>query len=348
MDASRRDTLQAHFASPNAVSRPILTSMNGDNSWLISFPRPSADRAARAYYHVVFEPWLAGPVTLLTSWIIGVALTAPPKISSIEDIEGAIRQIEEAAGTVIPAADTQSEGKYTGGIDSIMLGFHYDDHTNQATLQQFNENIPVIATPEAAGIVKSWGHFKTITTIQSLAPSAESWRDAALHPGSPVPSWLTPIRLPGPAVLNFGLAIIWTHATDDGGEVHEVIFNSPHGTRLDGGPIQAFLKAEPRTKKLAMLHGLKESHTAAIQTTYGVKGGLALYRRLGGVKYWVLSHNSTLKYSGIFMWLSWTVDTRRTMDWALEEEGKTKGDGEGELDRPDLVEVDNGGCFVLA
>lgn len=127
--------------------------------------------------------------------------------------------------------------------------------------------------------------FHNVVLIHDLPASATSWRDLALHPGGGLPRWITPIRLSGHSELNFCLAIVWTHVDGAGAEIHEALLNSPHGTRLDSGPLQAFLDAEPATKKLAMLHGLKESHTFGYKTTLGAKGGLALYRRIGEAKY---------------------------------------------------------------
>lgn len=92
-----------------------------------------------------------------------------------------------------------------------------------------------------------------------------------------------------------------------------------------------------------MLHGLKESRTAGMMTTLGVKGGLAFYRRTGAPKYWILSHHSTLFYRGIFMRLSWTTDTHRTVSWALKEEAKARDrPTAGEPERPNVVQVENG------
>ncbi|KAH6887420.1 hypothetical protein B0T10DRAFT_70985 [Thelonectria olida] len=350
MDKKRQLTLEEYFASPDVPLRPIMTSLNGDNSWLLSFPRPPPDRLAlgKAFYHVVFEPWLAGSTSMLSSWVIWISLSAKPDVSDPEAIEGVIRQIEALAATGISVNDSQEEssGDYTGDIDAILLGFHYLDHLHEPTLRLFNKNIPVIAIPEAVDIVKPWGHFESISTIKNFDPSFTSWQDSGLHPGEPLPSWLTPIRMPGHHELNYCLALVWSHADDSGEEVHEVMFQSPHGTRLDEGPLQAFLDSEPKTEKLAMLHGLKESYTAGMITTLGAKGGLAFYRRIGGAKYWILSHHSTLLYGGIFMRLSWTNDIHRTMDWALGEESKAGGQ-KADLDRPNMVQVENGGCVVL-
>ncbi|KAM5342773.1 hypothetical protein ACJ41O_013739 [Fusarium nematophilum] len=350
MAKTRRQILQEHFAGPENPLRPILTSLNGDNSWLMSFPRPQSEQVSvgKAFYHVVFEPWLKGSTSVFSPWLVKLTMSADPAIPDPEAIQGVIQEIEDAAADhMSPSGQERSKQGASGpGVDAILLGFHFSDHLHEATLRLFDPSIPVIASPEAAGIVRPWNHFKTIKLIQDLGPSAESWRSPELHPGDPLPSWLTPIRLPGHAVLNYCLAIVWTHPTDTGDEAHEVILQSPHGTRLGQGPLDAFLNAHPKTAKLAMLHGLKESHTFGSQTTLGARGGLAFYRKVGGVKHWVVSHNSRLLYEGFIMWLSWTNDTGRTLEWSLEEERKNS-DGTEEREVPNVVQVDNGGLVVL-
>ena len=128
--------------------------------------------------------------------------------------------------------------------------------------------------------------------IADFSPEAKTWNTPALHPGA-LPKWLTPIRLTGHHELNYCLALIWTHTTGAGSsETHGTNFQSPYGVRLDQGPLQAFLDAEPKTEKLALFHGLKESQAGGSKNTYGAEAGLALYRHVGGTKYWVVSHNS--------------------------------------------------------
>lgn len=353
MSERRRRVLQAQLSSADKQPRPVLTSLNGDNSWLMSFPRPETERAAagKVFYHVVFEPWLKGPTSILSSWFISISLSSSPGIPDAEAVKGVVREIEDAAAIHLPqsgdaSAKAPKEESDSGGIDAILLGFHFADHIHEATLRTFSKDIPVIATPEAANTVRPWGHFETIKLIKDLEPSTKSWRTPELHPGEPLPSWLTPIRLPGFSVINFCLAIVWTHPTDDEGEVHEVILSSPHGTRFEGS-LETFRNAEPKTKILAMLHGLKESHTFGSLTTLGAKGGLEIYRKVGGVKYWLLTHHSKLLYGGIFIYLSWTRDTHRTVSWMMEEEQKADPDS-AQKEKPNVVEVDNGGSFVLA
>ncbi|KIW97777.1 uncharacterized protein Z519_01361 [Cladophialophora bantiana CBS 173.52] len=354
MEAAREKTLQTHFASP-APNRPIITSLNGDNSWLLSFPRPSADRATtgRAYYHIVFEPWLNGPTSQFSSWIIHLMLPNTPAFTTPEAITAVARQIEAAAAEAstitadkVPKGDDVRHGQ---DIDAIFLGFHYLDHVHEPTLRLFDPSIPVIATPEAQGVIRPWNHFTTILTISSLDAKAKLWRGHELHPGEPFPLWLTPIRLLGHHELNYVMAIIWTHSTGNGNEVHEAILQSPHGTKLDSGPLEAFLGSEPETEKLALLHGLKESRAAGWLNTYGAASGLALYRRVGGTKYWVPTHSAPLHYSGIFMRLLRVNDTPRTLQWALDKEKQNDSKALGpSASTPNLTQVENGGCLVLS
>ncbi|KAJ9604324.1 hypothetical protein H2200_011158 [Cladophialophora chaetospira] len=347
MEAERQKTLQSQFASDGPL-RPILTSLNGDNSWLLSFPRPEEERSStgKAYCHIVFEPWLNGPTSLFTSWVIHLQQTQTPALGNPEAINAAIRQIETAAssGASTNGVANGETDKRDNGIDAIFLGFHYLDHVHEPTLRLFDASIPVIGTPEAIAIVKPWNHFTTIKTISNFDSSATSWRDEGLHPGSPFPSWLTPLRLLGHHELNYVTVLIWSHSSPNGSITHEAILQTPHGTKLDVGPLEAFLASSPPTQKLALLHGLKESRAGGSMNTYGAAGGLALYRKIGGAKYWVSTHSSPLAYSGVVMRLLWVNDTPRTVDWALEQESKEGGKEGG---KPDFREVRNGDCLVL-
>lgn len=329
-----------------------MTSLNGDNSWLLSFPRPENEREliGKVYYHVVFEPWLNGPTSYLTSWMVHLRQTQSPALGDPEAIEGVIQQIETTATKAVGTAKVTTDGnvaqhKAEYGIDAIFLGFHYLDHVHEPTLRLFNPSIPVIGTPEAIAIVKPWNHFTTLLSLSDFDGSVPSWRDESLHPGGPIPRWLTPLRLLGHHELNYVTCLIWTYSSSNRTETHEAIMQTPHGTRLDIGPLTAFLASFPLTTKLLLLHGLKESRAAGSINTYGAAGGLALYRCIGGAKYWVSTHNQELWYSGLVMWALWVYDTRRTLSWALEQEGK--GEGKKADIVPDFREVGNGKCFVL-
>lgn len=348
---SLKQAIQSQYTAGRAP-RPVFTSLNGDNSWLMSFPRPAkeCDEVGKAYYHVVFEPWLAGSTSMLANWFLTIRLSEPAAVSTVDQIEAVILQIEEAA-----AADSSSrppklvENGYGGGIDAILLGFHYLDHVHEPTLRLFDPAIPVIASPEAAQIVQAWNHFTTVRLIRDFPTDARSWQSPDLHPGEPLPTWLRPLRLPGSQELNYCLTIVWTHCViNSQEEIHEAIFQTPHGMPLDAGPLDAFLNAEPPTEKLALLHALKEGYSAYKLVAYGVKAGIPLYRKVGGTRYWLPTHHSKLWYTGLFSWLININDVERTLDWGLEEEAKTTPQKFGEaLERPNLVKVGNGQSFIL-
>jgi hypothetical protein len=345
MSESRQQVYKALETLREKSLRPILTLLNGDASWLMSFPRPKAEQAStgKAYFHIVYEPWLQGDASLFYSWFFNIALSDKAAVTDVQGIEDIILEIEEAASCHLPtdhAQITPTNDGYQGNIDVIILAFHYLDHVHEPTLRTFNPNIPVIATPEAASIIRPWDHFKTICLSHDLVSSAKTWRSPELHPDH-LPDWLTIINLPGHHILNFCTALVWTHE-----EVHETILMSPHGTHLDQGPLDAFLQAEPKTEILTMLHGLKEGHGITGVTKLGVQGGLALYRKIGGSKSWILYHDNDFTYSGFFLWVTRTVDLARSMEWALEEERK-QNEVTKNLEVPNFVQIANGGMVML-
>ncbi|KAM0471678.1 hypothetical protein ACHAP7_008942 [Fusarium lateritium] len=350
MAQTRQEVFNTHLTSPEKPLRPVFTALNSDASWLMSFPRPTAERTSsrKAFFHIVYEPWLQGDTSLIGTWFFNIGLSAKAAVSDAQGVENLIQEIEDAAACHVQAAQANAptkEGTYHGNVDVIILAFHYLDHVHEPTLRTFDENIPVIATPEAAAIVKPWNYFKTISLSHEMDITAKTWRSPELHPEH-LPDWLTVLHLPGHAVLNFSTALIWTHQTENNEEIHETILGAPHGTRLDQRPLDAFLNAEPKTEILALLHGLKESHGLTGQTTLGAKSGLALYRKVGGARIWITSHDDDLKYSGVFLYITRTTDLPRSLQWALDEERAQDGESE-EADVPNFTRVPNGGAVVL-
>ncbi|RGP67137.1 hypothetical protein FSPOR_6193 [Fusarium sporotrichioides] len=345
----QQDAITGYLCDPNKPLRPIFTSLNGDNSWLMSFPRPKDEqiKTRKVFYHVAFEPWLKGPADVISPWLVHIEIVKNPEISTFESLENAIREIEQAAAVRLPSMDegNATQQSTASPLDAILLGFYYSDHLHPPTLKSFPPDIPVIATLSGVEIIETWNHFKTIRVINNLDPSATSWQDPDLHPGEPFPKWLTPIFLPGRNILNFVFTITWSH-TVDGQEVHETILDSPHGVDVEEETLNAFLRSKPKTRKLAMLHGLKESHTGGKKTTFGAKGGLGLHRKVGGVDHWVVSHSAEMAYSGLIMRVLWTVDTHRSIEWALEEERKNDPNSV-RYERPNVVKISNGGSKVL-
>ncbi|KAK3358142.1 hypothetical protein B0T25DRAFT_177124 [Lasiosphaeria hispida] len=349
MSQSRGDSLRAQLGSPNSTPRPLLTSLNGDNSWLMSFPRPAAERArssGKAYFHIVSDPWLTGSANAGADWIVSIRTPAPAAIPSGAAVEAVIGEIEDAAASAgLISAPPTTTGP--SAIDAIFLNFHYSDHLDEATLRTFHPEVPVFATADSAAIIRRWGYFSHVAETRDLEPGTK-W--SSLHPGAALPEWLTVFRLRGHHELNFATAIIYSSVPSEGGEEkHEALLYSPHGIRTDQAPLKALLvefAGGNGVSVLAILHALKDSFAMGRATTLGVAGGLAL-QRVARPKYWVKSHDAPLLYGGVAAWLLWINDVTRTLKSGLDEEERVKGSEHGERKEPYLVEVENGGCFVL-
>jgi hypothetical protein len=338
----------------------------------MSFPRPAAERArpgSKAYFHIVSDPWLTGYASAGASWVISIRTVTPAAIPSGAAVEAVISEIENAAASENPISAPRSANEpEPSPIDAIFLNFHYSDHLDEATLRTFHPEIPVFATAEAAAIVRRWSHFSHVTETRDLDPGNGAWR--SLHPRGSLPDWLTVFRLRGHHELNFATAIIYSSPTsssspapsssagssgEDHETKHEALLYSPHGIKADQPALKAFVgyldsagDGDGRVSVLAILHALKDSFAFGMATTLGVAGGLAL-ERLTRPRYWVKSHDAPLGYAGIVAWLAWVNDVARTLRSGLDEEKEEVNGGEdrGERKEPNVVEVENGGCFVL-
>ncbi|KAF3762648.1 hypothetical protein M406DRAFT_294404 [Cryphonectria parasitica EP155] len=353
MSSARVSNLRQHLDGSTGPLRPVLTSLNGDQSWLLSFPLPSTPgepaQLGKKYYHIVMDPWLKGTISVLSTWFLGLELLNTAAATDGAGVDDIAREIEDAAANT-NAANIPRD---TVVVDAIFIHFHYLDHMHQASLVTFDPDIPVLTTPEAAATMRSWDHFKNITTMHDFDPASEQEGWQSLHPGGALPQWLSVFRLKGHAVLNFATGIVWSHDSDDGHRQHELVLNSPHGIRADLPNVRALLgpaedtspatkAASPPLRVLAMLAALKDSFTLGMATTLGLDGSLAL-EDLARPKYWVRSHDMLLKYMGFFMRLTGTHDVARSVD----EKGSSSGLKQGESRRPNLVDVANGANFVL-
>ncbi|KAM0815562.1 hypothetical protein AB5N19_01361 [Seiridium cardinale] len=343
MSEQRTATFRAYFENPRKVLRPLIVSLNGDNSWLISIPRPRNEREdyGKAYFHIVYEPWLVGPVVTWATWFVRIGLPWLPKIEDGDAVEGLIDEIENAAAAAgfVPRPSEQSKPL----ADVIFLSMNLGDHTHEATLKTFDSNIPVFGTKDAAGLVQSWNHFDRVSTFSDLEPGNGNWLD--LHPGAPLPKWLNFFQLPGHSQLDWASSIIWTTETGK----HESLLMAPHVIKADHPSLQTFAHdLAPSVQTLAMFCPTKVSFTFGLQTVLGASGSLAMARETKP-KYWIKTADAALLYSGLVMRMMGVKDAWRTLDEAMEIEkksGKEAQDVEAFV-RPNLCEVNNGGCFVL-
>jgi hypothetical protein len=325
--------------------RPIFTSLNGDNSWLLSFPRPEPERKAlgKAYFHMVHDPWLNGPEVQIASWVVHLSLSSTPAATNGAGVEKVVREIERAAGDAgfVPRREHDAVEEKSP-IDALLINFHYGDHLHAPTLLTFNPRILVFTTTDGSPIIEKLKHFESVTTYSDLDPSfTGDWSTCSNIPG--LPSYMTLFRVKGHHELNFLTALLWQSAPEE----WEAVLYSPHGLYTNTPALQSlFAHANPRFSTLALLHGLKESWTWGWQTTFGAKTGLELFRQ-SGARYWVSTHNDRLGYGGLVWWL--VTDIFRTVEWALGNE-KTTSEGVGGVGLKEVrvQEVENGESFVLA
>jgi hypothetical protein len=339
MSDHRAAKYRAHFNSKQEL-RPILTCLNGDNSWLLSFPRPLEERKStgKAFFHVVHDPWLKGPEVQHSSWVIFIALSSPAAISDGPGIEQLVRDIESAAvdaGVVTPSTVQTDEHS---PVDAIFVNLHYGDHLHKPTLLTFDPSTPVFTTTEGALTINKLTHFNTVIKYADLSPDSYTGDWTTLHPSPVLPPYLTIFRIKGHHELNFLSALIWTPSPG----THEAVLYSPHGLYTSTPALQSFLHhSTPAFSTLALLHGLKESWSLNWQTTFGVASGLQLYRQ-SGARYWVRTHDDRLRYGGLVYWLA--NDVFRTLEWGLGQERKGEGEGAKEVK---VEHVGNGDCVVL-
>lgn len=272
----------------------------------------------------------------LSSWLVQIDLTADAAFKNEDEVNDLIREIEDvaaAAGFTAPLSV-----KDAPLIDVIFVEFHLHDHCHQLTLEQFDRKIPVVAAKDAADMIRPWEHFEQVTTIGDIQPGNGDWQ--ALHPGAPLPAWFSIFRMVGHTMLNFASALVWK--SDEG--KYESLLLSPHVIKAKQPTFNTYAKdLSPAIETLAVFSPLKTSYSMGFQTVLGAPGVLPIARLLRP-KYWIKSADAHLLYQGLI--LKTVRDIRVTLEEALEEETKTNDD----ITRPspNLVEVGNGQCFVLA
>ncbi|KAG8165959.1 hypothetical protein KVR01_004511 [Diaporthe batatas] len=348
MAPTRSKSVQAHLSESGSKLRPILTNLNGDNSWLVSFPLPENERQAngKAFFHIVSDPWLTGPASAFGSYYAAnVSLPHPPAYKSGGEVEAIAYEIEQLARDTGHTSTAPTTSSCDSVIDLISIAHQNTDHNHEDTLRTFRRNIPVVAAPAPATAIRAMKHFETVVDSMELVTGTPSFQ--SLHPGSSVlPAWLSIFGLTAASVVNFATAFVWSHP-ENGTTKHEIIINAPHGIKIGEPSVQKFislLNQDHDTTVLALLHSLKSNFARIGQFTFGVQGGLELERPMRP-NYWIITDSSKLIYGGVLFWLLGPYDVFHTMEWALEKEAEKNGGVQGR--RPNHLEVENGDWFVL-
>ncbi|KAF2721392.1 hypothetical protein K431DRAFT_284986 [Polychaeton citri CBS 116435] len=327
LEADLHDSLRASLAA----RRPIIHHLNADSSWLIQIPRPdSAVRnGGRFFYNILIDPWLRGSQVDLASWFSRQWHATPSAVDSIAAVEELAREVEilgeklreglNAKGRSVGAGRNKSErksntqvelesGQWGTYIDCVTISHEFTDHCHRQTLLQVKKGVPVLATREAARLIRGWDHFETVITISEVKNDAEfDWRRSSLEL---LPDWLGVARILSrmdPVSLHSGLLICFnsasqpssTAATDE--DAAEGIIYTPHGIYPDNVD---FLKSvSPPIHHLALLHGVYSvSLSKGPQINLGGRNGLKIKRKLDS-RYWIATHDEVKQGRGLINWI---------------------------------------------
>ena len=349
-----------------ATRRPILHHLNADTSWLLQIPRPAnaIKHGSRIYYNVLIDPWFVGGQSDVAKWFSQQFHATESAVKSVAEVEELAWQVEILAGGIRPGRGSMRQKKATAVaaesfVDAVAISHEFTDHCHKETLLEVHRDVPVFATEQAASLISSWTHFRSVTTTPTFEDHAD-WHDYSL---SPLPSWLSISRLTAPKdALFYHSALLITFATHpflspatpkkrsslsingDGTEdlssstspeAAECVIYTPHG--IPHAALTPIATADPPLHTLAFLHGLHDvSISAAQQLNLGAKNGL-LAQRILKAKYWVATHDEVKKGGGFISW--WL----RRKAWTLEEAlGEAKADmkgGDTDMDRDEFEDV---------
>ncbi|KAF2246587.1 hypothetical protein BU26DRAFT_49730 [Trematosphaeria pertusa] len=375
MDAFDAPSAQLHLEIRDqvvrslATRRPILHHLNADTSWLLQIPRPASaiKHGSRIYYNILIDPWLQGPQSDVARWFSQQWHATESALQSIAEVEELARQIEILAGGLRLGrgriTNLQAGADIETFVDAVAISHEFTDHCHKETLLEIHPDVPVFATEQAAKLISSFKHFRSVTTTPTLSSKAPDWHDYSLLP---LPSWLSISRLTAAHdSLYYHSALLITFATHPflpttpkkrsslsiygdeepsttGIEAAECVIYTPHGIPYTA--LTPIAEADPPLHTLAFLHGLHDvSISSAQQLNLGAKNGL-LAQRILRAKYWVGTHDEVKKGGGLVAWF-----LRRKI-WTIEDalkEARADVDGEDEFEDVRFEEVSNGESRIL-
>ncbi|EME46561.1 hypothetical protein DOTSEDRAFT_70541 [Dothistroma septosporum NZE10] len=322
----------------SASGSPILHHLNDDTSWLIQIPRPenAVKHGARYYYNILLDPWFRGGQSDVASWFSQQFHATESAVQSIAELEELIREVEILAASSRPGGGRVSNGVVDATlIDAVTISHEFTDHCHKETLLELHPDVPVFAGKEAANLIESWKHFRSVTTLGHFGTDGDGstdWRGTSLRG---LPEWIGISRLLSTEdVLYYHSAILITfnnrhgsanakfakengllngtrkrhHSAfepDEDEEIAEAIIYTPHG--IQSGDLALIPKAQPSISVLAFLHGLHNvrigtvNGRTALQLNLGALNGLKAQRILHS-KFWIGTHDEVKKGGGLVSW----------------------------------------------
>ncbi|KAF2681153.1 hypothetical protein K458DRAFT_392379 [Lentithecium fluviatile CBS 122367] len=320
-----------------ATRRPIIHHLNADTSWFLQIPRPASaiKHGSRIYYNILIDPWLKGPQSDVARWFSQQWHATESAVGSIAEVEALARQVEILVGGLRLGKGSlrlKAAAEIETFIDAVAVSHEFTDHCHKDTLLEVHKDVPVFATEEAAKLISSFSHFRTVITTPTFSAENPDWHDYSLLP---LPSWLGISRLTATKdALYYHSALLITFAThpflpptpkkrsslsiygdeepsSTSSEAAECVIYTPHG--IPHAALSPIAQADPPLHTLAFLHGLHDvSISSAQQLNLGAKNGV-LAQRILRAKYWVATHDEVKKGGGLVSWF-----LRRKV-WKLED-----------------------------
>jgi hypothetical protein len=334
-----------------AGTRPLLTHLNADTSWLLSIPYPpEAERPnTRLRFNLLIDPWFDGPQSDVASWFSTQYHAIPSSIRSIAHLQSILREaeslhIEDTASN--HEADTSIRANY---IDAVAISHEFTDHCHQRTLLDLPQETPIFSTTKAVQLIRSWRHFTTVIDVPSLNTTLD-WRTTSQ---SPLPPWLGISRLitEGNSLYYHSAIIISIadrspNAQDNAAEA---IIYTPHG--VESATFAQLSTANPPISTLAFLHGLHDvSLTLSKQLNLGAHNAFKAQKLLKP-KYWVGTHDEVKKGVGLIAPLlrrkAWTLEDAIRKDRRASTAGSSTTAAMGTDEKIPFVDCPNGVSIVL-
>jgi hypothetical protein len=331
-----RSELRRATQSALASRRPVLHHLNADTSWLLQIPRPAraVERGARFYYNILIDPWLTGGQSDVASWFSQQFHSTPSALQSIDEVEDLALEAEILAADEEGDEDLPERHPGETLIDALAVSHEFTDHCHKDTLLECHKDVPVFAIKEAAQLIESWKHFRTVIVVNAFGADEETdWRSTSVPP---LPEWIGISRLlQTDDVLNYHAALLFTFnnrhdnsqsklaaaaaaaastkrkrgrpptTTIDDDDSAEAILYTPHG--ISSSDLTFIPSAVPRLHTLAFLHGLHNvrvgtaSGRTALQSNLGAHNGLQAQRLLNA-HYWISTHDEIKTGGGLVAW----------------------------------------------
>ena len=306
--------MRAADSSLGQPSRPSLTHLNADTSWLLQFDRPKSPNSDRRRCNILIDPWFTGSQVDFAPWISEQYHSIPSSVQSIPELEERLEAEEREFSPITDATCLPEKTNRETYIDAIVISHEFTDHCNDHTLLEADPRTAVYATSAAVGLIKSWKHFKDVYEIPVFAKgNRDCWTKHTMN----IFPWLSVTRLTSSrdvGYLHSGVLLTFQlKKTQERSRIEGLLY-TPHG--IVAGDLDWLAQTNPPISLLALIHGLHEvSATFMLRINLGADNGARLGNILGA-KYWVVTHDEIKDGHGII------AKVLRRKEWGAEEAQK--------------------------